>query len=118
MTAELEPIAPTPAIEPGAPALPAGPLARLPALEAGADPYWRLVTAFQVGYPPHSSRAYFSDLKAWHAWCTLMGVHPLSARRHHVDVWVRHLSEEPSPRPAASRRRVDRPPAVVPVAVL
>lgn len=59
------------------------------------DPHWRLVTAFLVGYPPHSSRAYFSDLKAWYAWCAEMGVHPLSARRHHVDVWVRHLSQEP-----------------------
>jgi site-specific recombinase XerC len=32
-----------------------------------ADPYWRLVSAFLVGYPPHSSRAYFSDLRAWQA---------------------------------------------------
>jgi hypothetical protein len=31
---------------------------------AGTDPYWRLVAAFLVGYPPHSSRAYFGDLKA------------------------------------------------------
>jgi site-specific recombinase XerD len=59
---------------------------------------------FLVGYPPHSSRAYFSDLLAWHAWCTAAGVHPLTARRHHVDVWVRHLSQEPQPatgRPAS-----------------
>jgi site-specific recombinase XerD len=83
------------------PALPVGPLERLPDVGAGADPYWRLVTACLVGYPPHSSRAYFSDLRAWHAWCTDAGVHPLSARRHHVDVWVRHLSEQPQP---ATRR--------------
>jgi len=25
------------------------------------------------------------------------GVHPLRARRHHVDVWVRHLSETAQP---------------------
>jgi hypothetical protein len=30
---------------------------------AGIDPYWRLVAAFLVGYPQHSSRAYFGDLK-------------------------------------------------------
>ena len=53
------------------------------------------MTAFLVGYPPHSSRAYFSDLRAWYAWCADAGVHPLTARRHHVDVWVRHLSEQP-----------------------
>jgi site-specific recombinase XerD len=56
---------------------------------------WRLVTAFLVGYPPNSSRAYFSDLKGWYVWCAEMGVHPLAARRHHVDVWVRQLSQEP-----------------------
>ena len=52
---------------------------------------------FWSAIPPHSSRAYFSDLKAWYAWCTEMGVHPRAARRHHVDVWVRHLSQEPQP---------------------
>ena len=85
--------------------LPVDALQRLPELGAGGgDPYWRLATAFLVGYPPHSSRAYFSDLKAWHAWCAQLGVHPLAARRHHVDVWVRHLSQEPQPatgRPAS-----------------
>jgi site-specific recombinase XerD len=80
---------------PLAPALPTEPLGRLPSIAGDTDPYWRLVTAFLVGYPPHSSRAYFSDLKAWYAWCAEMGVHPLAARRHHVDVWVRHLSQEP-----------------------
>jgi integrase/recombinase XerD len=101
---ELQPTAAAAIAAPPAPPLPAGALERLPDVRAGADPYWRLVTAFLVGYPPHSSRAYFSDLKAWYAWCATVGVHPLTARRHHVDVWVRHLSEEPQPatgRPAS-----------------
>jgi site-specific recombinase XerD len=101
----LQPIAAAAIAAPPAPALPSGPLERLPDVGAGADPYWRLVTAFLVGYPPHSSRAYFSDLKAWYGWCADAGVHPLTARRHHVDVWVRYLSEEPQPttgRPASS----------------
>ena len=40
------------------------------------------------------------------------GVHPLAARRHHVDIWVRHLSETPQPRtgrpasPASIARRL------------
>src|SRR5215216_3830644 len=42
---------------------------------AGTDPYWRLVGAFLVGYPPHSSRACFGDLTAWYAWCASSGVH-------------------------------------------
>ena len=90
---------------PAAPELPLDALARLPELgDRGGDPYWRLATAFLVGYPPHSSRAYFGDLRAWYAWCADAGVHPLQARRHHVDVWVRHLSETPQPatgRPAS-----------------
>jgi site-specific recombinase XerD len=90
---------------PAAPELPLDALQRLPELGAGGgDPYWRLVSAFLVGYPPHSSRAYFGDLKAWYAWCATAGVHPLQARRHHVDVWVRHLSETAQPatgRPAS-----------------
>jgi len=68
------------------------------------EAHGRLVSAFLVGYPPHSSRAYFGDLKAWYAWCVAAGVHPLQARRHHVDVWVRYLSETPQPatgRPAS-----------------
>jgi site-specific recombinase XerD len=87
---------------PAARGLPVDALARLPELGAGGgDPYWRLVSAFLVGYPTHSSRAYFGDLKAWYAWCAQAGVHPLHARRHHVDVWVRHLSETAQP---ATRR--------------
>src|SRR5690349_587655 len=104
-TTDLQPIAATAIAAPPAPALPAAPLERLPDVGDSTDPYWRLVTAFLVGYPPHSSRAYFSDLRAWWSWCTGVGVHPLTARRHHVDVWVRHLSEQPQAatgRPASS----------------
>jgi len=50
---------------PAAPRLPVDALARLPEFgDRGGDAYWRLATAFLVGYPPHSSRAYFGDLKA------------------------------------------------------
>jgi site-specific recombinase XerD len=97
-------------IDPGAPPTPVVPvfasnkLERLPDAGGDVDPYWRLAAAFLVGYPPHSSRAYFGDLKAWYAWCALSGVHPLTARRHHVDAWIRKLSGEPQPataRPAS-----------------
>src|SRR3954470_14523519 len=85
------------------PALRADALERLPG-DGNADPYWRLVAAFLVGYPPHSSRAYFGDLRSWYAWCARSGVHPLAARRHHVDAWVRYLSQVDQPttgRPAS-----------------
>ncbi len=103
MSGELRRIASIAVPAPPAPVLPAEPLERLPVVRGDTDPYWRLVTAFLVGYPPHSSRAYFSDLKAWYAWCAHAGVHPLAARRHH-DVWVRHLSQAAQPatgRPAS-----------------
>jgi site-specific recombinase XerD len=80
---------------PPAPALAAGAVERLPG-DDDTDPYWRLVRRL-VGYPPHSSRAYLGDLKAWYAWCAASGVHPLAARRHHVDGWVRHLSQVDQP---------------------
>ena len=70
---------------------------RLPGSPAD-DPYRRLVMAFLVGYPTHSARAYFSDLKAWGAWCATAGVHPFDARRHHVDAWIRVLQTQPLPR--------------------
>jgi len=39
-------------VAPAAPELPIDALQRLPALGAsGGDPYWRLVSAFLVGYP-------------------------------------------------------------------
>jgi hypothetical protein len=43
-----------------APLLPAEALDRLPA-GGDVDPYWRIVAAFVVAYPAHSSRAYFGD---------------------------------------------------------
>jgi integrase/recombinase XerD len=64
---------------------------------ASQDPYQRLVMAFLIGYPTNTARAYLSDLKAWGAWCTTAGVHPLDARRHHVDAWVRIMTAEPLP---------------------
>ncbi len=72
-------------------------VARLPGSD-GDDPYLRLVLAFLVGYTRHSARAYLSDLTAWSAWCSSLGVHPFDARRHHVDAWIRVLSTEPLPR--------------------
>jgi len=75
-------------------------------LASGRDAItWRLVSAFLVGYPPHSSRAYFGDLKAWYAWCAAADVHPLQARRHHVDVWCATSPRPRSQRPAGRRRR-------------
>ena len=103
MTTELQPLVYELVPTPSAPELPVEPLDRLPGA-VDVDPWRLVVAAFLVGYPPHSSRAYFGDLKAWYAWCAESGVHPLAARRHHVDTWVRHLSQVDQPttgRPAS-----------------
>ena len=76
------------------------PLDRLPTAGLGvpeldADPAWRLAAAFLVGFRGHTRRAYFSDIRAWYAWCASAGVHPLEAERHHVDRWIAELTELP-----------------------
>jgi integrase/recombinase XerD len=88
---------------PPAPALPAAAVARLPRGELGVpelddDPYWRLVAAFLVECRrAQTRRAYFTDLKAWYAWCAGRELHPLDARRHDVALWARQLAEQPQP---------------------
>ena len=88
---------------PPAPPLPAAAVDRLPRGELGVpeldeDPYWRLVAAFLVECRrAQTRRAYFTDLKAWYAWCVARELHPLQARRHDVALWARQLGEQPQP---------------------
>lgn len=94
-----------PAAAPVAGALPVdrAALDRLPG-PGDADPFLRLAAAFLAAYPANSARAYRTDLAAWASWCAFMDVHPLAARRHHADAWVRHLTTQPQPatgRPAS-----------------
>src|SRR5664280_1923610 len=72
--------------------LPSGALG-VPELES--DPAWRLAAAFLVGFRGHTRRAYFNDIRTWYAWCESVGVHPLAARRHHVDHWIAEQTEAP-----------------------
>jgi integrase/recombinase XerD len=51
-----------------------------------------------VGHPANTATAYRRDLEAWARWCNRLGIHPLAAERHHVDLWVRHLTTQPQPR--------------------
>lgn len=78
-------------------------LDRLPG-SGDTDPFLRIAAAFLAAYPANSARAYRTDLRAWANWCAALEVHPLAARRHHADTWVRHLTTEPQPttgRPAS-----------------
>ena len=71
--------------------------ARLP-VHGDRDPYWRLAARSSSAIR-RTPRAYFGDLKAWYARCALSGVHPLTTRCHHGDVWIRQLSREPQTAP-------------------
>ncbi|MPQ97206.1 hypothetical protein GB931_04540 [Modestobacter sp. I12A-02628] len=70
-------------------------LARVPG--TAVDPFDRLVVAFLTGRRlAHTKTAYAADLAAWRSWCLVEApeeyrVHPLLARRPHVDAWVDHL---------------------------
>ena len=75
----------------------AEPLDRLPGTAAD-DPFLRLAAGWLVGHPANTATAYRRDLEAWAKWCAHLGVHPLAAERHHVDLWVRHLTTTPQPR--------------------
>ena len=86
------------------PAVRPAPLERLPGTSAD-DPFLRLAGAWLVGHPANTATAYRRDLEAWATWCAGLGVHPLAAERHHVDLWVRHLTSTPQPatgRPASA----------------
>ncbi len=85
------------AIAMAAPALRPEPLDRLPGCRDD-DPFLRLAAAWLVGYPINTATAYRRDMQAWAACCAELGVHPLTAERHHVDAWVRHLTTIPQPR--------------------
>jgi len=64
----------------------AEPLDRLPGSEAD-DPFLRLAADWLVGHPANTATAYRHDLEARAKWCGQLGVHPLAAERHHVDLW-------------------------------
>jgi integrase/recombinase XerD len=87
-----------------APTLRPQPLDRLP-LSREHDPFLRLLAGWLVGHPANTATAYCRDLEAWAKWCAELGVHPLAAEPHHVDLRVRHLTTDPQPRtgrPAAN----------------
>ena len=59
---------------------------------------FRLAAGRLFGHPANTATAYRRDLEAWASGCAQLGVHPLAAERHHVDLWVRHLTTQPQPR--------------------
>jgi integrase/recombinase XerD len=82
--------APVPTVRPA-------PLDRLPG-SSSDDPFLRLAAAWLIGHRTNTATACRRDLQAWSTWCASLGVHPLAAERHHVDLWVRNLTTEAQPR--------------------
>lgn len=53
-----------------------------------------LAGAFLAQYPAKTREGYRISLRQWFGWLNTVDVRPLDAERGHIDVWVRHLSEE------------------------
>ncbi|MBL7487129.1 tyrosine-type recombinase/integrase [Frankia sp. AgW1.1] len=64
------------------------------ALTDDTDPWVQVVHLFLVGYAANTRAGYERDLADWADWCAHLGVAPLDAHRAHVDLWVRHLTED------------------------
>ena len=76
-----------------------------------ADPAWRLAAAFLLTCgTKNTRRAYTRDIHSFYAWCAEIGVHPLEARRVHIDAYTRELEQTPGPKTGrpASRATVAR----------
>ena len=97
MASEVALLPLTVAIDVPVPAVRPAPLDRLPG-SSNDDPFLRLAAAFLASHPDKTATAYRRDLEGWARWCASLGIHPLAAERHHVDLWVRHLSTAPQPR--------------------
>ncbi|HEX6075874.1 MAG TPA: tyrosine-type recombinase/integrase [Micromonosporaceae bacterium] len=79
-------------------------VAALPALPAASnsDRYGPrpVTTAWLLGRPANTRRAYFADLSLWLGYCADVGLDPLTARRADADAWSSQLT--------GSRRTVAR----------
>lgn len=59
-----------------------------------------VTTAWLLGRPPNTRRAYFADLSLWLGYCAEVGLDPLTARPADADAWISQL--------VGSRRTVAR----------
>jgi integrase/recombinase XerD len=61
---------------------------------AETDPAWRLAAAFLLSCRSENTRkSYARDIRAFYGWCTEVGIHPLAARRAHLDGYTRFLEQ-------------------------
>lgn len=70
------------------------PAAALDASTPAVDDLKALIAGFLSSYENEATRsAYAGDLRAWLAWCADVGLHPLGARRPHLQLYARQLEE-------------------------
>jgi site-specific recombinase XerD len=78
--------------------LPAGAALHLrgPDPDPQRDPVEELVQRWLIGYPSKNSRDAFGvDIREWTSFCTASGIDARSARRFHVEAWMRALEQDP-----------------------
>jgi integrase/recombinase XerD len=72
-----------------------------------ADPWTYLRAAWLASHTsPNTRDAYRRDLDRWETWCDTVAVHPLAARRAHVDLWRAHQLETQHLAPTTVSRRL------------
>lgn len=81
----------------------------LPALTAPetVDPASMVAISFLAQYPnPNTRAAYTTDLRIFFAWCTQVGIHPLAAKRVHLQAFASHLATDRGNAAASVCRRL------------
>lgn len=81
----------------------------LPALTAPetVDPASMVAISFLAQYPNENTRAaYRTDLRIYFEWCTRLGIHPLEAKRVHLQAFASYLATDRHNAPASVCRRI------------
>lgn len=82
-------------------------LLRFDASASASDPVTMVCVSFLAQFPNRNTRAaYTTDLKVYFAWCTHVGIHPLRAKRGHLQAFALHLAEGRGNAPASVCRRI------------
>jgi integrase/recombinase XerD len=72
---------------------------------AGPSGWLALVGAWMISHrSPHTRAAYRHDLEVWHGWTVAHHLHPLTAPRAAVDMWLNELAADGVPASTRARR--------------
>ncbi len=74
-------------------------------LHTELDPLHLATAGFLARYGPATRRAYSEDIRTYLGWCSARQLHPFSASRAHLEVYVRWMQEERRYAPKTVARR-------------